>query len=141
MSKSRLITLVVALAIAAVSYLGTPPGGDQGASPTSSSQAQRGNSNTIAEASLPVQAKQTLTLIRQGGPFPYKKDGTVFQNREKRLPQKERGYYREYTVDTPGLNHRGARRIVAGGPRKAPNRMYYTDDHYDSFRLIAEDDR
>ncbi|MBC7205944.1 MAG: ribonuclease, partial [Methyloversatilis sp.] len=65
-------------------------------------------------AQLPPEAAQTLALIRQGGPFPYNRDGVVFHNRERRLPMQKRGYYREYTVPTPGLNHRGARRIVAG---------------------------
>ncbi len=83
-------------------------------------------------AFLPPEARRTLTLIRQGGPFPHRQDGAVFQNREGRLPRQGRGYYREYTVDTPGLDHRGARRIVAGG--RPPREYYYTDDHYESFR-------
>lgn len=89
---------------------------------------------------LPPEARQTLTLIQQGGPFPYRRDGTVFRNFERRLPIRARGYYREYTVRTPGLTHRGARRIVAGaGPGKdvrTSGEYYYTDDHYDSFRRI-----
>lgn len=83
-------------------------------------------------AFLPVEAHDTLALIAQGGPFPHAQDGGVFGNREKRLPAKPRGYYREYTVETPGLGHRGARRIITGG--KPPEMYYYTDDHYDSFR-------
>lgn len=141
MTRKRLITLVVALAVAAVSYLGNNQVGEQRAPTTKSSQSQRGSADAVAEASLPPQARQTLTLIRQGGSFPYQKDGTVFQNREKRLPPKKRGYYREYTVETPGLSHRGARRIVTGGQKKAPSQFYYTQDHYESFRLIVEDDR
>jgi len=81
---------------------------------------------------LPSEAQDTLALIAGGGPFPHPQDGSVFGNREKRLPTKPRGYYREYTVDTPGLSHRGARRIITGG--KPPEMYYYTDDHYDSFR-------
>ena len=81
---------------------------------------------------LPAEARHTLTLIARGGPFPHPQDGSVFGNREKRLPAKPRGYYREYTVDTPGLSHRGARRIITGG--QPPEMYYYTDDHYDSFR-------
>lgn len=77
---------------------------------------------------------QTLTLIRQGGPYPYPQDGSVFQNRERQLPAKPRGYYREYTVDTPGLSHRGARRVVTGGD--PPEVWYYTEDHYRSFRQL-----
>jgi len=141
MTRSKLITLAIALVIAVVSYLGNSPVADRVASSPGSTQLAGGSLATIAEASLPVQARQTLTLIRQGGPFPYQKDGTIFQNREKRLPLKDRGYYREYTVDTPGLSHRGARRIVAGGPKTKPVVLYYTQDHYESFRLIVEDDR
>lgn len=81
---------------------------------------------------LPAEAKTTLDLILRGGPFPYRQDGVVFQNREKRLPQKPRGFYHEYTVETPGLEHRGARRIITGGD--PVEIYYYTDDHYDSFR-------
>ncbi len=81
---------------------------------------------------LPAEAKTTLELIASNGPFPNRQDGAVFQNREKRLPQKPRGYYHEYTVETPGLDHRGARRIVTGG--NPVEMYYYTDDHYDSFR-------
>jgi len=81
---------------------------------------------------LPAEAKTSLDLIARGGPFPHRQDGVVFQNREQRLPKKPRGYYHEYTVETPGLNHRGARRIITGGTPVAI--YYYTDDHYDSFR-------
>ncbi|WP_019916413.1 ribonuclease domain-containing protein [Methyloversatilis discipulorum] len=93
-------------------------------------------------AQLPPEAAQTLALIRQGGPFPYKRDGVVFHNRERRLPMQKRGYYREYTVPTPGLNHRGARRIVAGsgadGDVRSSGEYWYTADHYRSFRRIKE---
>ena len=81
---------------------------------------------------LPREALGTLELIARGGPFPHAQDGAAFGNREKQLPQKPRGYYREYTVETPGLPHRGARRIVTGG--QPPDVYYYSDDHYDSFR-------
>ena len=81
---------------------------------------------------LPPEAKTTLGLIAGGGPFPHRQDGVTFQNREQRLPKQSRGYYREYTVETPGLSHRGARRIIAGGDPVEV--YYYTDDHYDSFR-------
>lgn len=86
----------------------------------------------VTSSELPREARQTLERIRKGGPFPYERDGVVFGNFEKRLPVKERGYYREYTVPTPGLKHRGARRIVAG----RGGEYYYTDDHYRSFRPI-----
>ncbi len=93
---------------------------------------------TVALATLPAQAQTTHRLILGGGPFPYDKDGTVFGNREKRLPLAVRGHYREYTVKTPGVSHRGARRIVCGGqPPSQPEACFYTDDHYASFRLIA----
>lgn len=83
---------------------------------------------------LPREARETLLLIKRGGPFPYRKDGTVFGNRERRLPIRERGYYREYTVPTPGSKDRGARRIVAGSNAE----YYYTDDHYRTFRRIRD---
>ena len=87
-----------------------------------------------SHAGLPPEAIETLALIQRGGPFPYRKDGTTFQNRERLLPAKPRGYYREYTVRTPGARDRGARRIVAGG--NPPEVFYYTADHYSSFRQI-----
>lgn len=87
-----------------------------------------------SHAGLPPEAIETLALIQRGGPFPYRKDGTTFQNRERLLPTKPRGYYREYTVPTPGSRDRGARRIVAGG--NPPEVFYYTADHYSSFRQI-----
>ena len=96
----------------------------------------------VALAQLPIEAVQTLDLIKRGGPFPYRKDGTVFQNRERRLPAKPRGYYREYTVRTPWERDRGARRIVAGkgetGDPATSGEYYYTDDHYETFRRIRE---
>lgn len=86
---------------------------------------------------LPLQGQETYQLIHRGGPFPYEKDGVVFGNRERILPGQKRGYYREYTVKTPGERDRGARRIVCGGPATTPDACYYTDDHYDSFRRIV----
>jgi len=93
---------------------------------------------TISVAQLPSQGRATYELIRQGGPFPNGKDGTVFGNRERALPSEKRGFYREYTVATPGSRDRGARRIVCGGPVRAPRACYYTADHYASFRMIVE---
>lgn len=95
---------------------------------------------TVADVtlgSLPPQAQTTYALVRQGGPFPYAKDGVVFGNRERLLPLNTRGYYREYTVKTPGSQDRGARRIVCGGPATVPDACYYTADHYASFRKIV----
>jgi ribonuclease T1 len=94
--------------------------------------------SVIAFTGLPVQGREVMEQIRLGGPFRYEKDGTVFGNRERLLPGQKRGYYREYTVPTPGLSHRGARRIVCGGQRpRAPEDCYYTEDHYASFKLIV----
>lgn len=93
----------------------------------------------VALQTLPVEAQRTHQRILSGGPFPYAKDGTVFGNRERLLPAHPRGYYREYTVKTPGARNRGARRIVCGGPAPTqPDACYYTADHYASFRLIAQ---
>lgn len=94
---------------------------------------------TVARAQLPAEAQATERLIRSGGPFPYGKDGTVFGNRERLLPAHPRGYYREYTVRTPGARDRGARRIVCGGRQPTdPEACYYTADHYASFRRIVQ---
>jgi len=88
----------------------------------------------VAVANLPAEAHDTLRLIKQGGPFPYPRDGVVFGNYERILPQRARGYYHEYTVKTPGVRHRGARRIVCG----VVPECYYSGDHYRSFQRIAE---
>jgi len=92
----------------------------------------------IHVAELPTQGRKTYELIFQGGPFPYDKDGVVFGNRERLLPVAKRGFYREYTVPTPGTRDRGGRRIVCGGPERAPQACFYTADHYASFRMIVE---
>lgn len=89
-------------------------------------------------AFLPPEARDTLALIESGGPFPHRQDGATFQNRERRLPQRASGYYREYTVETPGSRDRGARRIIAGGD--PPAEFFYTDDHYRSFRRFTDAD-
>ena len=88
----------------------------------------------IRAGDLPAEARATLVLIRAGGPFRYDKDGAAFGNREGRLPRQGRGYYREYTVKTPGIRDRGARRIIAG----RSGEYYYTDDHYRTFKRILE---
>jgi ribonuclease T1 len=96
------------------------------------------NIASVAFADLPPQAQATDRLIRAGGPFPFPKDGTVFGNRERLLPVEPRGYYREYTVKTPGARDRGARRIVCGGRQPVrPEACFYTADHYASFQRIA----
>lgn len=113
----------------AVSLLATGPVAARGPIPDSA---------VVSLSQLPPEAQQTERLIRSGGPFPYQKDGTVFGNRERLLPREPRGFYREYTVKTPGARNRGARRIVCGGdPPQAPKACYYTDDHYASFRRIV----
>ena len=88
----------------------------------------------ISGKQLPKEALETIALIRKGGPFAHQRDGVTFGNRERLLPPRERGWYREYTVKTPGARDRGARRIVAG----RDGRLYYTDDHYRSFKRILE---
>jgi ribonuclease T1 len=96
----------------------------------------------VPAAALPREAHATLALIKTGGPLPYVRDGSVFGNREKILPPRARGYYREYTVPTPGTRSRGARRIIAGagatGDVRSSGEYYYSDDHYNSFRRIRE---
>ena len=90
----------------------------------------------VALADLPKEAREVYALIDKGGPFHYERDGVVFGNREKLLPAKPRTYYHEYTVSTPGVKSRGARRMVCGGSAAAPEVCYYSDDHYRSFRRI-----
>lgn len=123
---NRMLRLGAVLATAALLLLGglVPPAAARDAAVQ----------NMVAVADLPPEARTTLALIRKGGPFPYQKDGTTFGNFEKRLPLRERGYYREYTVPTPGAKNRGARRIVGG----RDGDFWYTDDHYNSFRRIKE---
>lgn len=133
--KSLRLAAFVALAVAlAAGWLARelPRGSvEPGARPPVLADAEAGRFDT---GGLPDEAVRTLRLIEAGGPFPYDRDGTVFQNREARLPARPRGYYREYTVPTPGARDRGARRIVSGGD--PPAEFYYTDDHYRSFRRI-----
>jgi ribonuclease T1 len=88
--------------------------------------------DTVELSSLPPEAQRTIQLVRSGGPFPFRRDGVIFENRERRLPPHASGYYREYTVPTPGRRDRGGRRVVAG----AAGELYYSDDHYRSFRRV-----
>lgn len=114
-----------------------PPAASQSkpasAAPQSDEAGGRSGLPVVALADLPGEARQTLDLIARGGPFPYQRDGVAFGNRERLLPAKPRGYYREYTVPTPGENDRGARRLVVG----AAGERYYTGDHYRSFREVV----
>lgn len=89
----------------------------------------------VAFAALPAEARRTVELIKHGGPYPFQRDGVVFGNYERVLPLRQRGYYREYTVPTPGASNRGARRIIAGG---GTAEFYYTADHYRSFQRVRE---
>lgn len=126
----RVLVLILAIALGVTACAREDP---------ARSADRTGNAEVSLEA-LPPQASETLALIRQRGPFPYRKDGSVFGNRERLLPQRPRGYYTEYTVPTPGSRDRGARRIVAGkgatGDPATSGEYYYTDDHYESFRRI-----
>ena len=113
-------------------------GGLIGISVQAKAQAPAAVLQTVTLTALPAQGRDMMALIEKGGPFKYDKDGTVFGNREKILPARQRGYYREYTVRTPGESSRGARRIVCGGQQpRAPDACFYTDDHYGSFRQIV----
>ena len=103
-------------------------------SPTFARESQKAKLTEVTLADLPREGRETVLLIKQGGPFPYKRDGAVFGNFERQLPMKERGYYREYTVPTPGSHDRGARRIIAG----RGGEYFYTDDHYQTFHPIRE---
>lgn len=132
-----ILALVAALAYAVIQghfpdWLPTPSTAP--ATPSISQPADNSVEARAARLKLPPEAIHTLDLIFAGGPFPYRQDGTTFQNRERRLPQKPLGYYREYTIETPGSPTRGARRWVTGGD--PPEVFYYTDDHYRSFRQI-----
>jgi ribonuclease T1 len=87
---------------------------------------------------LPAEAREALERIRTGAPLPYERDGVVFGNRERLLPAKPRGYYHEYTVKTPGVRTRGARRIICGGAIASTSECYYSNDHYRSFKRIRQ---
>lgn len=125
-AQNRLASACTLIALGLALLIGTPL-----------AHGRDGNEKNLAQArldELPKEAEKTLRLIKQGGPFPYQRDGVTFGNFERRLPTKERGYYKEYTVPTPGSRDRGARRIVAG----RNGEYYYTGDHYKTFRRIRE---
>lgn len=122
---------VFASLLLAVSVVCTPLGQARQAAPQEVSE-------VIGLSALPSQGQATYALIKQGGPFPFDKDGVVFGNRERILPLQKRGYYREYTVKTVGASNRGAKRIVCGGPPRTPDACFYSSDHYASFRRIVE---
>jgi ribonuclease T1 len=128
-----LLLVVLGVVLVVVGRRDAAPQQDVGAGATS--QSRSGADRTSAD--LPAEAYDTIDLIRHGGPYPYPRDGAVFMNRERRLPQRETGYWREYTVPTPGEDDRGARRIVAG----RDGELYYTGDHYRSFVRLKEESR
>ena len=121
------------MAVPAFAQRDTRSEGSQGSQGTHSPKRVQLAIAEIASKDLPPEARETLKLIEKGGPYPYDRDGIPFGNFEKRLPAKDRGYYREFTVKTPGVSHRGARRIVAG----KDGERYYSDDHYNSFKRIV----
>ncbi|MBT2443044.1 guanine-specific ribonuclease N1 and T1 [Streptomyces sp. ISL-36] len=127
--------LVLVLCVTALAGCSSAPG--EGTATSTSTPAPTGSSGlaTLRVSDLPAEARETLALIRSGGPFPYEKDGATFSNFERILPRHERGYYREYTVRTPGERDRGARRLVTG----QGGEVYYTDDHYETFREVLPD--
>lgn len=132
--RRRTLTLIGLLLLAALLWWVESGDSDTGHdstgrdSPTSTSTAQ------VEADGLPAEVAETLVLIDKGGPFPYDRDGVVFENREGLLPDHPRGYWHEYTVPTPGSGDRGARRLVVGGAGE----VYYTGDHYGSFRRIRD---
>jgi ribonuclease T1 len=133
MARFASLKLVLTSTLMAVAITGAPLAQAWG-----SMNGTRTGAATVHVTELPRHGRETYELIRLGGPFPYDKDGTVFGNRERLLPIEKRGYYREYTVKTPGSSDRGARRIVCGGPPRTPHACFFTVDHYASFRQIVE---
>ena len=131
---AALLLVLLVLLVAADWWSGRLPADGSGTSAPGEAPPAATVESTRYPSFLPPEAITTLELIERGGPFPYDRDGTVFQNRERRLPDQPRGFYREYTVETPGSPDRGARRIVTGG--NPPGVYYYTDDHYRSFRRV-----
>lgn len=133
-SASRRAQLLLALVLTAVLALAGCGSSSSRSSPASSTSASKpAGMSTIAEASLPVEARDVIKRIDDGGAFQYRQDGVTFQNRERLLPAEPGGYYREYTVSTPGAADRGARRLILG----RHGELYYTPDHYRSFLWVV----
>ena len=128
-----MMTRLLARAAFALMLAGLPAAAQRESAPA---EPARGHvvASEIELSQLPPEAREAVHLIRKGGPYPYARDGVVFRNRENQLPREKRGYYREFTVKTPGERTRGARRIIAG----MGGELYYTDDHYAHFRRIRE---
>jgi ribonuclease T1 len=133
--KAARIIAAVVIAMLVITLAASLFGCDAAKPEASSGKDPESGLTFVAVTDLPAEAHDTVKLIDQGGPYPYSRDGVVFGNFEKILPKKDRGYYHEYTVKTPGESDRGARRIVTG----SGDERYYTDDHYKSFRRIAAD--
>ena len=128
-----LVTLLALLIVAVLGLVGCGSSSSKGSSPSASSAAaQPAGMASVAEASLPAEARDVIKRIDDGGTFQYRQDGVTFQNRERRLPAEPSGYYREYTVATPGAADRGARRLILG----RNGELYYTPDHYKSFLWV-----
>ena len=137
MRRFHPLILLAALVVALVMWR-QPPSTSPGTAPPApevASQIDRAGDSSTLPAFLPPAARDTLRRIASGGPFAHGQDGAVFGNYERHLPQQPRGYYHEYTVETPGARNRGARRIITGGT--PPRVYYYTDDHYRSFRRFT----
>jgi ribonuclease T1 len=126
--------LIILLLALAVGYGVNALRGHDG-HPAPASTSVSATSGAVALSALPAQAAETVALIRRGGPYPYRQDGVVFDNAEHHLPGHPRGYYHEYTVQTPSSEDRGARRIIAG----QAGEFYYTGDHYESFVRVDID--
>jgi guanyl-specific ribonuclease Sa len=139
MRRFHPLILLAALVVALVMWR-QPPSTSPGTAPSApevASQIDHAGDSSTLPAFLPPAARDTLRRIASGGPFAHAQDGAVFGNYERHLPQQPRGYYHEYTVETPGARNRGARRIITGGT--PPVAWYYTDDHYRSFRRFEVD--
>jgi guanyl-specific ribonuclease Sa len=149
-SRQSVIAVMAVLAVAAILLFGGLLGGSGSSSSTTHPTASAtpgapsvgvslpSGVSACALAGLSSQAKDTVTEIFDGGPFPYRQDGVIFDNRERRLPGEPHGYYHEYTVRTPGSADRGTRRVIAGGTTPtAPEVLYYTGNHYASFCLVS----
>lgn len=130
--KPLLVLAIVAIALFLNRQAHAPDPAAPVSTPVASANADSGDA---LPSFLPPEARDTLALIASGGPFPHSQDGVVFGNYEHLLPEQPRGYYHEYTVETPGARTRGTRRIITGGT--PPAAYYYTDDHYRSFRRFA----
>jgi ribonuclease T1 len=133
-TRSAGLLTLVCVALVVIACAAGPRSVAQGSSATAGGSTDPTSGLPIVRlADLPPQAAEVVALIYADGPFPNPQDGATFQNRERLLPSRPKGYYREYTVPTPGSPDRGARRIVTG----ADGEMYWTADHYDSFAWIA----